>query len=153
MENRIHDVMYSVRLGGLQDISSVGHVYTRVPMNSTTWYRIAKGIVLAEMSSVLLNCTSRYSRTKHANQLLLISASAYAVNAVTKIGEKGSVLSKVRVLYNSEKTPHLYIDVKPITDGNPICFTFSNNVNLEFLTTQIPIESPDEGYTVDEYSL
>lgn len=120
------------------------------------WYRIASGRTIAQVNFALLNISHRYNNSPHEANLFFILAAGSGGKRVMRLDNDGSTafVKKIRILYGGTDTvPSVDVMFNFGKDiRNTLCIAYSCNINFTF---QMPVEvpdTPDEGYSVKEFT-
>ena len=132
--------------------------YLRKVLNGGKWYRIA---VSKEpnntLASALVNIGNNYGTMPSSSCLFYVAAGGYRDVVVTKLAGMDYYVSKVRLLTKRSTEDNLMLDIfvrsTTTNGGNVSHISYACNIGFNF---QDPVEvsdSPEEGYTVSEFSL
>lgn len=120
------------------------------------WYRIASSKSGADPNSCLLNAGNQYVNRAPLSQLFYISAEGFDTNqGINQLayGESGKCISKARILYKKSTTEGPIIEILVNAPGaNNYFFAYSCNIGFVFQEPVEVSETPEEGYSVKEFS-
>lgn len=148
-----NDILVASRVvafsGGCGKITTVGRLAWG------RWYRIASSKSGANPNSLLLNVGNLYVNSPAISQLFYISAEGFGNNQViTQLACGGDkCISKARILYKRSTTEGPIIEILVnAPNENYYAFAYSNNIGFVFQEPVEVSETPEEGYSVKEFS-
>lgn len=132
--------------------------YLRKSLSGGQWYRIA---VSKEpnnaIASALINIGNSYGTIASASCLFYVAASGYRDVVVAKIANLEHYVSKVRLLTKVSTTAKLMLDIlvrnTSGSNSNFAHISYSCNIGFNFQDPEEVADTPEEGYTVSEFSL
>ena len=123
------------------------------------WYRIAKSGVLNRYAGCMLNLGNGYNVNSANGILLYVGFSGYIYKPVViKIGNFGNkLIDKVRVLHKQSTSEGGMIDIKIYdwavgSNQNELFISYACNIGLTFQEVEEVSETPDAGYSAEEFS-
>lgn len=120
------------------------------------WYRIASGQTIAEVNSAILNIAHRFNHAPHEANLFFLALGGTGTKRAVRLDQDGSssFVKKIRFLYNGANAIP-YVDVMfnfGAENRNTIILSYSCNINFIFQQLVEVSDTPDEGYSVKEFT-
>ena len=120
------------------------------------WYRIASGLTISQTNSVLLNISHRFNNLPHEANLFFILACGSGGKRAMRLDNDGAppFVKKIRIVYNGTEEPPLVDVMFNFGEGirNTMYLSYACNIGFTFqMPVEVP-ETPDEGYSVKEFT-
>ena len=131
-----------------------GKFTTKNKLGWGKWYRIASSVSGANPNSCLLNVGNLYVNRAALSQLFYVAAEGFETNQIiVQLANSGKAISKARILYKRSTTEGPIIEILVnAPNENYYAFAYSNNIGFVFQEPVEVSETPEEGYSVKEFS-